>query len=627
MTFLRSRICIACVAVALAQPRTLSDLKSPAAVKAALKTLSEIMQTPKDPFRRLKSPAAVKAASYTTHPETSACFQDVHLHIKKGVASLLQDHNVPGAGVDKFKPFEKVLKDGFLAVECVKDNMYYNGDKFGDNKHDYKLGFPSVSIVHFDAFVAKEDQGEMTQKKCFEFCRTVPNMGFFGIVNGRQCYCTPYYTAMESDSSQCDAFCEGDQTTICGGESKSSVFAMHMCDSTKMDLGKLSGEAKYTASAMGDVVKLAKSLSAEMQDMAAQLQPRFGAVGDSSATTLLQNAKVFAGELVHKAEDADEAANALGSLSESADSLKDFGSPATVTKAERLMEDIDEALAKVYDVHDELATLEALAKGEHHLRDPLQRQFKTSSVEVKVKGGSAGKDAGGHEKIGKADYYSPGPWTIFCGPGQGYQGCTQEKCSPMSQKAGCRGHYEVWLHGGKLNPYNFPPGTSFCVCANVDFDESKMEKFGWGWHSQAYSYPVPVKLPKTSDNYYPVMYFVDKAFQEMPTTCTGTLVAKPIVGQSVDACAASCDQHIHSCVAFQYFKDGKKTMCFLLSKFSTGVYYTGCGKSFLQSGAAPFEAKCYAKLSKFVGTTLKPNPSGTCEQCFTHLTKADRCYK
>jgi len=82
-------------------------------------------------------------------------------------------------------------------VDCVKDYMYYRGDKFGDNKHDYKLANTSaVSIVHYEAFVAKEDRVEMTQKVCFEFCRTVPNMGFFGIVNGRGCYCTPYFQAM-----------------------------------------------------------------------------------------------------------------------------------------------------------------------------------------------------------------------------------------------------------------------------------------------------------------------------------------------------------------------------------------------------------------------------------------------
>merc|ERR1719171_2492360 len=173
-----------------------------------------------------------------------------------GAAALLQGSNVPGAGIDKFKPFDTVLKDGFLLVDCVKDYMYYRGDKFGDNKHDYKLGpVSNVSIVHYEKFVAKEDQVDMTQKVCFEFCRTVPNMGFFGIVNGRGCYCTPYFTPMESDSTQCDAVCEGEKSTMCGGKSKSSVFAMHMCDSTKDDLGTRSGTATSMKGTMDGKVK------------------------------------------------------------------------------------------------------------------------------------------------------------------------------------------------------------------------------------------------------------------------------------------------------------------------------------------------------------------------------------
>merc|ERR1719181_2187346 len=244
------------------------------------------------------------------------CGTESTFHLAPGAASLLQQQNVPGAGIDKFKPFETVLKDGFLLVDCVKDYMYYRGDKFGDNKHDYKLGDTSdVSIVHYEAFVAKEDKVEMTQKVCFEFCRTVPNMGFFGIVNGRGCYCTPYFTPMASDSTQCDAVCEGDNTLMCGGKSKSSVFAMHMCDSTEDDLSARSGTAGTLKASMDSKVKNAKGLSTKMQDNGAKLQKTFGAVGDSGAAGLMQDAKVFAGTLVHKAEDAEEAAGKLGGLS------------------------------------------------------------------------------------------------------------------------------------------------------------------------------------------------------------------------------------------------------------------------------------------------------------------------
>merc|ERR1719169_32022 len=296
------------------------------------------------------------------HRFGTECGMKSKLRLNRAAVALLQQDNVPGAGIDKFKPFETVLKDGFLEVDCVKDYMYYRGDKFGDNKHDYKLGPVSdVSIVHYAAHVKKEDQVEMTQKVCFEFCRTIPNMGFFGIVNGRGCYCTPYFTPMASDSSQCDAVCEGEKTLMCGGKSKSSVFAMHMCDSTEDDLGTRSGTASGLKASMDAKVSNAKKLSTKMQDTGAKLQKTFGAVGDSGAAGLMQDAKVFAGTLVHKAEDAEATAGVLGDLSKDAGALKDFTDPATVSKAERIMEDIDEAVAAGEEVTDELDKLVALA--------------------------------------------------------------------------------------------------------------------------------------------------------------------------------------------------------------------------------------------------------------------------
>jgi len=431
--------------------------------------------------------------SMPMHQYKQDCGTQSTLRTIPGAAALLQEGNVPGAGVDKFEPFKTVLKDGFLAVDCVKDYMYYRGDKFGDNKHDYKLGQVSdVSIVHYEDHVAKEDRVEMTQKVCFEFCRTVPNMGFFGIVNGRGCYCEPYFKPMESDSTQCDSVCEGDKTLMCGGKSKSSVFAMHMCDSTSDDVSTRSGTASSLKATMDAKVTTAKGLSGDMQSFGAALQKSFGAVGDSGAGGLAQDAKVFAGELVHKAEDADAAAGKLGSLATDANGLKDFTDPATVTKAERIMEGIDEAVAEGEAVTDELDKLTALA-------------------------------------------------------------------SPSPTSAGAAKQYQS------------------------------------------------------------VMYFVDKEYEGNPSTCSGDQVGKPIVGESEDGCASACDANIHSCVGFQHFSDGKNQLCFRFSKFSTGFHYTGC------KGPST-TAKCYAKLSKFEGTTLKPNPSGKCAQCFKKVTKADRCY-
>merc|ERR1719183_160122 len=108
-------------------------------------------------------------------------------------------------------------------------------------------------------------------------------------------------------------------------------------------------------------VKTAKGLSDDMQKQGAAGQKTFGAVSDSGAAGLMQKAKVSAGTLVHKAEDAEKVADKLGALVKSANGLKGFTDPATVTKAERIMEDIDETVAEGEAVTDELDGLTDLA--------------------------------------------------------------------------------------------------------------------------------------------------------------------------------------------------------------------------------------------------------------------------
>jgi len=535
------------------------------------------------------------------HSFGNTCGAYANLPIKSGAVSLLQDGNVPGAGVDgidELKPFEKVLKDGFLATDCVKDYMYYRGDKFGDNKHDYKLDFSRVSIVHYDAFVAEGDRSEMTPKLCFEFCRTVPNMGFFGIVNGRGCYCTPYYQAMESDDSQCDAVCEGDHTLACGGTSKSSVFAMHMCDSTKDDLLARKATAEEVKKVLEVQEKLASDLSKQMQGAADKLQKSFGKVGDSAATDLMQEAKVFAGKLIHKVEDSTVVSNKLGGLLNSSKSLKGFSDSGTVTKAERIMEGIDENVADGEAMSSQLFSLTSLAQG----------QGITSEAEPEKAEGDV---------IDEANLV----WGTF-GPGKPWLPFSQLMSNTKKNTFPGRTR---WLR----DIGTVVPGTKVTPENIATLKGTMMKLFIWRialklkWVVPA---PPAVKSPSLL-GYYPVMYFVDKEFEAAPTTCNGARVGEPIVGVSALQCGLSCDANIHSCVAFQHFKDGDNQLCFLLSGFSKGSYYTGCGKeAFLQTSAAPFEAKCYAKLSKFKGIDLTPNPSGKCALCFKQLQKADRCY-
>jgi hypothetical protein len=137
----------------------------------------------------------------------------------------------PGAGMDPkaIEPYATVLKDGFWFVDCVKDRLLEHGDKFGNNKFAYEMESSKVSIVRYLEHVAKEHRSPMTHEVCFEFCRSVPNMLFFGLAHGRDCYCAPFYDMMAGDSSECNAVCEGDTDTMCGGMQKSSIFQMHSC--------------------------------------------------------------------------------------------------------------------------------------------------------------------------------------------------------------------------------------------------------------------------------------------------------------------------------------------------------------------------------------------------------------
>jgi len=419
----------------------------------------------------------------------------------------------PGAGMnpDDIEPFETVLKDGYAVTDCVKDAMYEHGDKHGDNANQYKMGdIANVSIVHYTEIVAKEDQEDMTHQVCFEFCRTVPDMTFFGINNGRDCYCTPYYKPMAGSSDECDAPCPGKPGQMCGGKSKSSVFSMHMCADTANDL-------ETALSNAGDLLTSLDGLTADMKEIveageadANLFQESFGGAGDAAVSDLMQSAKNWAGKLLHAADDG-------------------------------------------VDVSDKL---------------------------TKVKG--TGKDLKGKDFTKSDDLKEA------------------EKAIKKMQRLTSKGEGSV---------------------------EELTEMF-------ELAHPSAEEEDDAAMQYYPVMYFIDKEFEEVPQTCGGDTLAEPIFGSSKNECAMACDALPGKCVGFGFFEKDS-SVCFLFEKLKSVQYYTGCDSSdskFLQTTKhskreAPFEATCAAKLSLFEGTTLKPDKSGKCDMCLKEATKADRCFE
>eukprot|EP00928_Gymnodinium_smaydae_P023154 TRINITY_DN1921_c0_g1_i1.p1 TRINITY_DN1921_c0_g1~~TRINITY_DN1921_c0_g1_i1.p1 ORF type:complete len:427 (+),score=132.67 TRINITY_DN1921_c0_g1_i1:81-1361(+) len=399
----------------------------------------------------------------------------------------------PGAGMnpEAITPFKDFHKDGFAEVACLKDSMLEHGDKHGDGKFSYKLGDVSnVSILHYTDMVPKEDQKPMTHGVCYSFCRTVPMMNFFGITNGRDCYCAPYYKQMAGDSSQCDTVCDGDQTTMCGGKTKSTIFSMHSCNDDAAKLSEATAAAVVAEKNLTAIASKVDKTAKDMQAVADALQPVFGKAGDSVAAGNLQDAKKFAGELEHAAADGTKLAAELAALPRAAG--------ANVALTERVTSDLTTAAQRAEVSTEQLG---ALAQE------------------------SEAPDGKGNEKL-----------------------------------------------------------------------------------------------------YYPVMYFADKDFTEVPTTCGGTAAAKPILG-SLDGCAEACEKAGSlKCKGFSYMAGATGGLCFLLSEVSAATYYTGCSSAFLQT-RDPAGTKCMLKFSAFEGTTIKPDGSGKCKECLKELTKADRCPK
>lgn len=289
------------------------------------------------------------------------CGERVH----RGWRSLLKETGenhtniaMPGAGMnpENVTPFETIYHDGFMMVDCVKDAMYTSGDKHGKNKHEYKLGDTAgVSIIHYNDHVPKEDREKMTHRVCFEFCRTVPNMGNFGVVNGRDCYCTPYYRPSASSSEECDSVCEGEMTTMCGGKSKSSIFAMHMCADTAEELSTAVGNAEDLKGALETLAGDIKTAADAAEAQANTFQDNFGKNGDPEASNLMQAAKVWAGELIHDSEDGTKAATALGdAVGEAPGDDADFSKSEDAKAGEKAIRGIEEAIAAGEETHEHL---------------------------------------------------------------------------------------------------------------------------------------------------------------------------------------------------------------------------------------------------------------------------------
>jgi len=222
-----------------------------------------------------------------------------------------ESFSVPGAGADQVlkdegrstigsvggeEAYVTVFKDGWFEVGCYFDRMLIHGDKFGNDADQYKMGATAganVSIALYDELILSDEKESMTPTVCFEFCRTLPDMVYFGIANGGYCYCAPYYHPKPGDESKCDAPCPGDNTVVCGNmKGKSSIFEMHLCDDVAEDLSTAMGGAKDALDYYMETALFAKELGEKMAASGKALQTVAGLSGAPGAGDNGQKAMV-----------------------------------------------------------------------------------------------------------------------------------------------------------------------------------------------------------------------------------------------------------------------------------------------------------------------------------------------
>jgi hypothetical protein len=270
----------------------------------------------------------------------------------------------PGAGMDPTVHSEKVHADGFFSVRCLADDMEITADKHSDNKFKYANG-ANVSIIRYKDTLDREKQKPMTPQVCFEFCRTVPDMKFFGLIYGRECYCEPFFVPTTGDGV-CDLPCEGDAASTCGGSGMSNIYEMHLCADTAEKLDKAIADAINATGRTEEGADNTTEAGDDMEDSANTIMKAAAEGGDMATNDMGQQAKGFTSEVARAAKEADEAADKLDDARMAAEKLvgKDFTIPEYLEDAEKAMAKMKE-LRKVAKETRQTArelTLEATMK-------------------------------------------------------------------------------------------------------------------------------------------------------------------------------------------------------------------------------------------------------------------------
>jgi len=268
----------------------------------------------------------------------------------------------PGVGADLEKVkagMDQVYKDGYYHVACVNDGMRISADKHTLNgQRNYAAQNLDVSIVWYNTLVAEEDREAMTHGVCYNFCRRVEGMNYFGLQNGRGCYCTPYYKQeVGAGSEDCDMACDGNTATFCGGQTKSDIFQMHWCGDVSENLVTAIDLVQGKRMDLDEQTAALNGCAESVQTAGDSLQQQAAKNGDKFLGGWAQRAKVAAGVYKKLTRSADKTFGSANEAEMAARALQsqDSSSPDVAKAAEAAIDELDLQEVHVSDALDEVS--------------------------------------------------------------------------------------------------------------------------------------------------------------------------------------------------------------------------------------------------------------------------------
>jgi hypothetical protein len=183
-------------------------------------------------------------------------------------------------------------------------------------------------------------------------------MNYFGLQNGRGCYCTPYYKQeVGAGSENCDAPCDGNPATMCGGKTKSDIYQMHWCGDVSENLVTAIDLVEGKRMDLDEQNTALEGCAGDVQKAGDDLQAQAAKNGDKFLGGHAQRAKVAAGVYTKLTRSADKVFGSANEAEMVAKGLQaqDSSSPDVAKAAESAIDELDMQQVSVEDTLDEVS--------------------------------------------------------------------------------------------------------------------------------------------------------------------------------------------------------------------------------------------------------------------------------